>query len=614
MSNKKFGPQADTILQPYNEPVSISSLNAEFELVQEKRGLAVTMEQRKNAMYICTVLNNVYHSKNRKAGIIYSIPASTGSGKSTITAIYISLLPRYSSKVLIAMRETSEADKIAKEINTFSKHERAVAFHSKNDIKSKLAKEYEVVVITHAMLKQVPSFSNVYKDLILPRTLKVIDEEINFVEFTYLTEKKILLLEYFLKVLSLTYPNLRHYYKSIETFLKKFTIWKIKTYGYTLENKNIPDLSSLEESLKKEAKNICYYEIISDYSSDSSYDKMRTKKKIISIIDTIINMKNYPTFVYTYNNNPCIATAYMKNKLESSYAVLDATSNISGRVELDTNIVQPKIVTHDYSEVETFILNSAHNKNMIIKNETINNLLSKVAFGKKTLLVVNKANVEHAKDVVEKSFNAHHIDISWYGKITGKNDWNDYDTVVVAGIELKSKLQIASEFVARKGTDFFKDSNHINLVEEYIKRDAIAEVIQAITRIRLRITDENGKALSAKVYIVIDSAWDDIFQTYLKEEMTNINISHIDSDELPKPRSGSALDKITVYFSDKKSDTEIEIKDLIKNVPINKSAMSRLIKNNDFISLINGLGLDYITKEVKGSRGRTKTIGIIKKI
>jgi hypothetical protein len=143
---------------------------------------------------------------------------------------------------------------------------------------------------------------------------------------------------------------------------------------------------------------------------------------------------------------------------------------------------------------------------------------------RKVLLCVHK-RIEHIALSYEPSFAAYSV--AHWGAIDGRNDWNDYDTVVLFGLSYRDQIWSTNTFFALQG---LQDNrwleqpswgNYADVRQEMQRRQLTVSVIQAVNRVRCRrVIDGEGNCPPTDVFIVLPrGAEGDAILTHLKEEM-----------------------------------------------------------------------------------------------
>jgi hypothetical protein len=163
----------------------------------------------------------------------------------------------------------------------------------------------------------------------------------------------------------------------------------------------------------------------------------------------------------------------------------------------------------------------------------LTNLQGHLSSHRKVLLCVHK-RVEHIAMSYEPNFASYSV--AHWGAIDGKNDWNDYDTVVIFGLSYRDPIWATNTFFALQG---LQDNrwlerpswgDYTDVRREMQRRQLTVSVIQAVNRVRCRrVIDENGNCPPTDVFIVLPNGADgDAILSHLQEEMPDVRVASWD--------------------------------------------------------------------------------------
>ena len=152
------------------------------------------------------------------------------------------------------------------------------------------------------------------------------------------------------------------------------------------------------------------------------------------------------------------------------------------------------------------------------------NLQQNLTSDRKVLLCVHK-RIAHTALSYAPSFAAY--DVAHWGAIDGRNDWQDYDTVVIFGLSYRDPVWSTNTFFALKG---LQDNRwleqpswgrYADVRQEMQRRQLTVSVIQAVNRVRCRrVIDGDGNCPPTDVFIVLPRGADgDAILAHLREEM-----------------------------------------------------------------------------------------------
>jgi len=118
------------------------------------------------------------------------------------------------------------------------------------------------------------------------------------------------------------------------------------------------------------------------------------------------------------------------------------------------------------------------------------------------LLVTNKA-VEHLAMDHEVTFGR--LSVAHWGRIDGKNDWKDCDTVVIAGLQFKGSVWANNLYLSvkgPKGAECLQKGSQ--LAQQMETKEVIVSVVQALNRVRCRkVVDTAGNCPPTDAFIVL---------------------------------------------------------------------------------------------------------------
>jgi hypothetical protein len=157
------------------------------------------------------------------------------------------------------------------------------------------------------------------------------------------------------------------------------------------------------------------------------------------------------------------------------------------------------------------------------------NLQQTLAPDRKVLLCVHK-RIQHTALSYKPDFAAYSV-ANW-GAIDGRNDWNDYDTVVIFGLSYRDQVWSTNTFFALQG---LQDNrwleqpswgNYADVRQEMQRRQLTVSVIQAVNRVRCRrVIDGAGNCPPTDVFIVLPRGADgDAVLAHLREEMPGADV------------------------------------------------------------------------------------------
>ncbi|MBN2896127.1 MAG: DEAD/DEAH box helicase [Campylobacterales bacterium] len=601
--------------------------------------LETTWAQNANAMN-CVVRNNIAGRRPIK----HVIAAPTGSGKTLSTIIYCSMLEK-DIKVLVVTKLIREAERLAAEINVRSADDRALAVFGHSTISQDEILHAQVLICTHQMYYKHHSKEHwVYSD---HRSLIIIDEALETIEQHYITSVElddvIRQVEYL--SIELGTDKIKNAYEVLMQFSNKIkSSPEGKSFNLVMNFSNeVVDLlaEGSFDAVITEIQRDAYYPIGIARSSSRAVRKnsIRDFKEItlIKVLGLVSRSNNFT--VYANDKN-----IFFVNEVphRHSLIVFDATGDVARSYEIrsdhrrDVRIV-PKIEnTRRYDHVTIKIATTLTGASHFRDIEKIENIISNVEFGQRTLFVVHKDNKHVTKmnksqepftealakygykktygkrpeDVYEYANldTGQILSITHWGNITGLNDWSDYDTCVLFGLFHKPLNVARDQAISCTNVYFaFDDANQMELDKSIESSELLAEVVQAINRIRVRKTiDQNGNCDAANIYVMLDFHGVEEMVEKLRSSMPGCSISDWDGVKVNKKsaqRKDYFAEIIKPYLINEKSS--IKSSDLVKMVygeitPRAKNRVKEILKKN--AQEIASLGYHMLEERIYSGR------------
>lgn len=349
---------------------------------------------------------------------------------------------------------------------------------------------------------------------------------------------------------------------------------------------------------------------------------------------------------------PTLRTAYVALPTHVKNAVvMDATAQINRVYELLGSLPYypplPKNI-RSYKNVSLHVQYGFQNsKDYLSKEErdekhfidAINALHPKIQSNKRFLLVTFKGVREKLAPLKRKY---RKCAVAHWGGLNGKNNWKDYDTIVLYGLPRLDGITPKSVVLAfdnwhRKTQNYhaaplgyheeMPDGSAGGMLfdnfvdpDEYHTGYVVANVIQAINRIRCRqIIDEHGNCSTSDVYLLFNhgSPLEKAILSGIKEEMPLIVLSETVAPTLNtfEQEELTAKQKAVIEFFEDKKPGKYLAKEIYKEIEergIAKRTVERCIASmqNEPQSLISrhmqGIGVTY--EGEKGKYGQSRFI------
>jgi len=249
------------------------------------------------------------------------------------------------------------------------------------------------------------------------------------------------------------------------------------------------------------------------------------------------------------NNQAALHHAFMLSPTDMpGPVVLDATARqhpLWGL--LKDRVIIPEIPrgVRNYDNVTLFVSRARglgkHSMKKIEKSSVrvpraIRDVSSRLPQDSKTLVVVHKATKHHGNTEgteLEGRFECTH-----WGSLDGKNDWQDFDSVVLVGLSYPHEVWASNLVFAVLGKPdktLLKEDvldGIRNVQRDMTRRHLAASVLQAINRVRCRrVIDECGRCPPTSVFLALPPGQEggDILE-YVREEMPGLKVERWDVD------------------------------------------------------------------------------------
>ena len=572
------------------------------------------------------------------------IPAPTGTGKTQSMCYYASQLDE-NVGMLIVTSFTKEADKIARDINSYTDEAKAIAFHNKSKHWTKVDElnEHQVLVITHNQFvgatdrKQNETgvdrgkIDKLYQFKDGKRRLVVIDESIDTIQHIDLSRTNIETLQQQVSAYKIANKDDTETNSKLDIELK--TINKIEElfdkYSPLIENTpntllNVDDVSKHLDGyntkfptlkrLNKEGK-------LKDANKVASDD---TGKIISGILDSINNIVNSEWLYYSKDNRNkvknVIRTARDAIPADTATVILDATSNINSYYDIypdvDLSIAEqiPLNKVRNYKNVNLYLSpEQSTGINKLTKSGNTSKyigLISKsenaIFTKKKTAIFTFKALESELDKFLENNW-IDNISLGHFGDLNGKNNYIDCTGLYIIGTPYKPGYVTTNiHALSSRGLACFDDSKEVKEERMRLEYSQIAaELIQAINRVSCRkVIDEKGNCTNTNIYLTISNnkELNTTIINSIEKQMPGINIIKrkwnfvLAKADKPGPK-GVYVDKFTKLLSSIKSDTSYA--SIAKDLELSKKKRERLrgmLLNNEFSSELNKCNLEFQKK------------------
>jgi len=610
-----------------------------------KEGYATGTSFEEGMALLCRTIND-HISEQRHLPVWRVLPLPTGFGKTQGLIHYCSLLSEASPNqgMLLVTKFNEQAIELEKKINAMSDGLPAIAILSDNagDITDIELSEHQILIVTHKRFSNSMEGidSRPYFEWKSGERFIVIDETIQL-------EKPISVDLDELRIARASIPyrfecknrqSLQELDKQIMRFMKiankvannkheyiHFGYWRKKVGGISGD----PDqLTCLVQELHSELNGTFPYKI-----GDIKAKRLKT---VIRNFANIVQRQE--SYLHQYLGQfELVANRSLLPAKESRKAViLDATAadNIAYKcLGAYAHIIDPPSNIRIYSNVDLNITygvpvskGTLLDKGNAFILEIINSL--KLRENAKVLFCFHKDVEEQQNSLLAKTLKAKYsnADITHWGAIDGKNDWKEFEEIVLLGLPyLGSKNELAilnayevwhtnadyeylDETVSGHDKDCFEfpSGYYENVGHSHI----ITSVIQAINRIRCRNRrDEDGGGDSAKVHLFLKSRGklEKKLLKSVKSAMQGINVIERDLKKRKLSKTEQAI--LSLLIKENKQEyllTEFILKIEDKNIA-SLSTLNRALAKPSFLDALNENGYEY-----KGQKGKYNSSKFLK--
>jgi len=585
---------------------------------------ALKQTWRYNFQAMCKVIED---NKNNRS-IKYVVSAVTGSAKTESIKTFCTLLD--DTKALISTNLTSEADKIASDINEEAGNDIAIAFHSKTNIKIDKASKYKIVVVSHEFYRRNYTGTTKWDLLTCDRDLIIIDEALDTLVEISVNAAAIKRAITVVEALTTWSKYKDNVYVigalgSLKKSLNELTLGRkllgkgnILTHGEnddafegteitdTVDFKNfvITMYDPLIEILKLDSK-ISVSQILIGTKDASKDDKL--KQRIITTLQSLQMMFDEQLYISSHQGFDSY-NMVIDSTPNKSIVCFDATSSVSETYKLRQEhhkdlLLIPKVQNvRNYETVNIYTAKTNTGSSRYEKAEDVEALLSSVQFGQKTLVVTHKANKAVFLQLAKTKYPDKIIEVAHWGALTGLNDWDDFDTCVLAGILHKPQFYNQNRAITNASEDIAFGEHQTDITNQIKITDECADIVQAINRIRIRKPiDNKGRCLPANIFVTLPLYNYALYQKIISKEMPKSNFYdwHISESLTPNEYNEGYLPAILEWLdSNVKDDDVVSIYEPRNALSIQTKSYSKIISKKSFIEQLDVFGFK-ITSEYK---------------
>jgi len=592
----------------------------------------------------------IERNTNGKKGLKVCCPSPTGSGKTQ--QIVHKAIDLYGSKVrtLIVVMRTEDADNIAQQIKASTHDDYVAVYHSK-DVSLKGVRKAEhpsissstrgaqCLVITHEMFRRKESTITQLRDFI------VIDEAIDVINHFQIDRIN---LENISKIISsrknLKYDGkdvsmLDNELKLIDKILKvQFGAIETRDVGFegAKPNEETRAMAALPEMQLNQTKKLLALKSVKPSSILTGYQNDNVDKAAKNNLTKVCD--NLPYFFTQfsvmakngYQTSWSIANELMPSK---SIIVMDATATVNKAYEFYTKYqpdllkILPAIKCRDYSNVTIHTTRTATGRSTILgkekdehskvqqKNaETLINVVMKSTEPGDDVLVISFKELEPTVITYAESVSDRKIRVDHWGNLTGTNKYNTCNKIIIYGLNHKPKEKHRSMHALIKSPELALLHTEENEMEfnELVRSDIVAEVIQAINRIRCRnVIDSDGNCEPTDVFLTLPAHFGSSTEMMvaIKSEMHNINEVKwsVAKEDIKTLERTSFMESFFLQLDVLLKDGVFDVKltDVMEALHIDREQWRKLVQGHkNFESTLEESDFGMEMRHSVGSRGR----------
>lgn len=421
----------------------------------------------------------------KHADHILVIDTEPGVGKSRISEEAVVELHNINPTafVIMVLRNQDSDGKIGKlyhtykRINELAKKEIALAVDSLNidQVRHKM-KDYPILVITHEMYKALSKNEAKRKAFTEGRSMLIIDEGIQMVEtcsydigriksFTFMLEDKGDLKKMYIQCV-----------EEIVNKLKEYEQNDVKFFKFNLEKINFNKIKELRELIKINISDDYARLYIKNILNGQDGNVKRMKKRdFINEINSIENIyKNLcycdGRFIHCYDHN----IKYWL--LPKNNILLNANGGFEGCYKLNSNLFKSsnRAKVFDHTNWNVYVANVNVSKRAIYTYKNYHEKIVEYAKSitkedDKVLLICNLADEEPFRKLGLPT----NIKIEHHGNIIGRNDWREYNKVIIASSCNLSESAYIMNYLYYTGDDIDINTNHafvLNQMRQFVDK------------------------------------------------------------------------------------------------------------------------------------------------
>jgi hypothetical protein len=434
------------------------------------------------------------------------IPAELGAGKTTAAKMYCSMLPTDETHpgVLIVVRTIDQANEYANDINAWSGSGKpALAYHSevKPRPKPELVLHYPVLVVCHKgyalaldtlLVEEPERYDRLMKFRNGRRRLAIVDEALDQVYVARITRSALN------EIYDLVHPAiLKKHLRAVDVInsASRALLLAPESGNRVIRAEELLTVSGLTVE-EADAAIVALWQEVRD-------SKTRTRKDDRWLVQEVLTAFRRHLATYRWTESESEDRAVVGTRLllppDAGQVILDATGTLNnvyaGRPDAYEVKSLPRV--RDYRTVTLHAVKTrgtgktAMEKNgAAISKQALDSVLAHYgerATARRVLVVTDKRSAKAVREIWEKTPFAS-FDVAHWNAIDGRNDWRDFDTLVILGLPWAKISLDLSTYMAVRGIEL--DDDGLNAppdgVQAIRETRITAQLAQAMGRIRLR--------------------------------------------------------------------------------------------------------------------------------
>ena len=342
-----------------------------------------------------------------------------------------------------------------------------------------------------------------------------------------------------------------------------------------------------DPKFKKYFNTLNFNYIISGINDSSTNDIL--KKELIETIANLNIMSKLGQVYITSNQGHNSFHRVTDMMFTKSLVCFDATATANKVYELrskyynDIHMVEPTEGVRNYSNVKIHTTVERTGKKSIDKN-VVANVLQSVTLGNKTLIITHIQHESLFVQEVTQNYSTKIVEVAHWNAITGLNNWKDFDTCIIVGLNHKPKSYAQNRPIANTSSKEIAIGEEQDILNNSIEDSAIlAEIIQAMNRIRIRnIIDLDGNCEPADIYIMLPYLNSTIYKKQILGHMPNIQFKDWVLKSAKHTGLATANFDILIQYleSNLKKGESVKTKDVVKVAGIKPESFRTMIGKN----------------------------------